>query len=234
MTVFDFGWPWMGLGMAFVLIALLFGTNLLRSNDKPRWRDPIWLGWCAMPAYLIHQFEEYACHITNGQYDIITQVFIVNPMDLTNLPLEHFPLVNIMLVWFGVPLAVMLGKKLKNPAIALAPYGFILVNGLGHVLGSLSGAMPIDMNPGFYSGLIIFLPLTILVIVQSVRHFMSVKALVIALVSGAIAHVLLGAAYAVAVIAGPMGVLAMDVVAGLSSGLLAWLFCKVFKVKFDV
>ena len=58
-------------------------------------------------------------------------------MDLSNLPLAYFPLVNIALVWMGVPLSAWICRR--NPVIGLAPYGFILVNGLMHCLGTLVG-----------------------------------------------------------------------------------------------
>ncbi|MEE8722982.1 MAG: HXXEE domain-containing protein [Eggerthellaceae bacterium] len=229
-----YGWPWVGLGMAIVALILLFGTNLLRGVDAPRWRDPYWLAWVAFPAYLVHQFEEYALHITDGQFDIISQVFANagGVMDLSNLPMLHFPLVNITLVWVGVPLAAWLGRKLSNPVVALAPYGFVLVNGVVHCMGTLSGAMPVAANPGFFTGTFVFLPLCALVIAVCVRgSFMRGGGLALALGSGAIAHGLLGAAYALSAV-GPAAVIAFDVVAGVAPALLAYVGCKLLKVRY--
>lgn len=229
-----YAWPWVGLGMGIVVIVLLFGTSILKGADAPRWRDPYWLAWAAMPAYLLHQFEEYALHVTDGQYDIITQVFAntAGLLDLTNLPMAHFPLVNIALVWLGVPLAAWLGKRLGSPAVAIAPYGFILVNGFGHCLGTLVGGMPVELNPGFYTGTFVFVPLVILVIAICMRYgFTSGKGLAISLLSGVIAHGLLGAGYAMAAIGGPVGVVVLDLAAGLSPGLLAWAGCRAFKAQ---
>ena len=58
---FDLAWPWIGFSAAaFVLIILLFGTQILRSDPSvSRWRDPVWLSWLAVPIYMIHNVEEY-------------------------------------------------------------------------------------------------------------------------------------------------------------------------------
>lgn len=228
------GWPWAGLGMGIIMLVLLFGTDLLRSNGKPRWRDAYWLAWAAMPAYLIHQFEEYGLHITDGQYDIITQVFANagSILDLSALPMAHFPLVNIMLVWFGVPLAAWWGRKAQNPALALAPYGFILVNGLMHFVLTVVRGVPVGLNPGFFTGTFVFLPLAALAVAVALRGgYLRAGGLAVSLAAGVIAHGLLGAGYAMAAIGGPVGVVVLDVAAGLSPAPLAWLGCKLFKVK---
>ena len=231
---FFYAWPWMGLGMAAIMLVLLFGTDLLRSNSGKRWLDPVWLAWCAMPAYLVHQFEEYALNMVDGSFLIIDQVFANagSVMDLSNLPLAYFPLVNIALVWIGVPLSAWICRR--NPVIGLAPYGFILAHGLMHCLGTLSGMMPLSLNPGFWTGTFLFLPLVALVIYATVRvKFMSGGALAVALVSGAIAHALLGAGYAASAVGGPAACLILGAFAGVSSILFAWLGCKLFKVRYE-
>lgn len=229
-----YGWPWIGLGMAAVVLVLMFGTNLLRSTTTARWRDPYWLAWAAFPAYLAHQFEEYSLHITDGQFDIVSQVFVNagSVMNLSNLPMLHFPLVNITLVWIGVPLAAWLGRKLDNPVVALSPYGFVLVNGLVHCLGTVSGAISVTGNPGFFTGSLVFLPLCALVIFECMRGpYMRGGGLALTLGSGAIAHGLVGAAYALSA-AGPAMVIAFDVLAGIAPVLLAYAGCRLFKVRY--
>ena len=229
---FWYAWPWVDVGMAAVMLVLLFGTNLLRGADAPRWRDPYWLAWAAMPAYLIHQFEEYALHITDGQYDIIAQVLSLSAFDLSDLPMAHFPLVNIALVWVGAPLAAWLGRKLQNPVVALSPFGFLLANGLLHAVQAISGMLPVASNPGFFTGAFVFLPLVVLAIVVSVHGgYMGAKGVAAFLVSGIVGHALLGAAYGISAVAGPAAVLVFDVLAGLSPALVALLLCKVFKIE---
>jgi hypothetical protein len=57
---FERHWPWIGLVGALVLLAGLFGSNVFRQRrDVSRWRDPVWLSWLMVVAYLLHNFEEY-------------------------------------------------------------------------------------------------------------------------------------------------------------------------------
>ena len=230
---FWYAWPWMGLGMAVPMLVLLFATGLQRGSDAPRWRDPYWLAWAAMPAYLVHQFEEYGLNIIDGNYVIIEQVFANagGILDLSGLPMFHFPLVNVALVWAGVPLAAWLGRRMRNPVVALSPYGFVLVNGLMHLGLTLARGVPVADNPGFFTGVFLFLPLVALVIAVCARgSFMRGGGIAAFLAAGAVAHVLLGVGYAVSAL-GPAAVAALDVFAGLSPAVLAWLFCKAFKVR---
>lgn len=229
---FWYAWPWMGLGAAVVMVVLLFCTNACRSTSGPRWRDLQWLAWLALPLYLVHQFEEYSCNLTDGGYVIINQVFANTQgiFDLSALPMAHFPLVNILLVWFAVPLAAWLYHK--SPVIALSPYGFILVNGLMHFAMTVVRGVPVSENPGFFTGTFLFIPVTIWVIYVAVKNkSVGVKGIVIALVAGALAHLMLGAAYAVSAVAGAVGTYIFDFLAGFSCIIFSWLGVKLFMRK---
>jgi hypothetical protein len=233
MTLLDqfwYAWPWMGLGGAAVLLILLFGTDLLRSGEGPRRRDPVWLAWAAVEMYLLHQFEEYGLHVTDGQYDIVTQVTTMGLFDLSDLPMAHFPAGNIVLVWVGMALAAWLCRR--NPVIGLAPYGFIMVNGLMHVVQTVAlGIAPAD-NPGFFTGAFLFLPVTALVIYACVKgDFMDGRGLAVALGAGVLSHLLLGAAYALCAALGGAAVLAFDVAVSFGFVVFGWLGCKAFRPK---
>ena len=230
---FWYAWPWMGLGAAVVMMVLLFCTDLLRSDGGGRWLDPVWLAWLAVPVYLLHQFEEYACNLADGEYLIIGQVFANagDIMDLSQLPLAFFPEVNILLVWVTVPISAYLCGR--NPVIGLAPYGFIFVNGLMHCVGSLTGLMPIALNPGFWTGTFVFLPLVALVVYATFkRRFMSGGALAVAFVAGAISHVFFAMGYVVSAFVGGGAALVVGGIGVFSSIFFAWLGCKVFHVRY--
>ena len=56
----DLAFPWIGGAAAIVLLALLFGTHLLRSEPGlSKWKDRVWLSWLALVIYLLHNVEEY-------------------------------------------------------------------------------------------------------------------------------------------------------------------------------
>lgn len=232
---FDFGWPWMGLGGGIVLLILLFATNVFRSNTESRWKDPVWLSWLLVPAYLIHQFEEYTMHITDGQYDGVTMFFSENSpvapfLDTMELPMAHFPLMNIMFVWVALPIAAMLCKK--NPVIGLSGYGFLIVNGMAHLGGgAVMGMSPLE-NPGFFTGIILFIPLTVWMVYACLKtRTLSRKGIVLTLASGIVGHVALASCYIFAILGLPAGVLVADVVVSFTPIIVAWLLCKVFKMK---
>ncbi len=71
-------------------------------------------------------------------------------MDLSDLPMAHFPLVSIALVWLGVPLAEYLCRKLKNPVVGMSSYGFFLINGMLHFASTVVRGLPPVQNPGFH------------------------------------------------------------------------------------
>ena len=54
-------WPFIGVGGAIVMVAILLLTDTFRGHTAvSRWRDPAWLAWLAVPLYWVHQFEEYS------------------------------------------------------------------------------------------------------------------------------------------------------------------------------
>lgn len=231
--LFNIAWPWMGLGGAVVLLILLFGTDVLGT----KWTDLRWLAWLAVPAYLIHQFEEYSMNMVDGKYMIVETFYSeTSPfaafLDTMELPLAHFPLMNIVFVWIAVPFAAYLCRK--NPVIGLAPYGFILANGLLHCVGSIVMGMGVANNPGFFSGTLVFIPLTLWVIYMCKKSGrMNTKGIIIALASGVLGHIGLASCYLVAIAGFAGGVLIADIIVSFIPIIAAWLLCKIFKVKFS-
>ena len=64
-------WPFIGVGGAIVMVAILLTTDTFRGNTTvSRWRDPAWLTWLAVPLYWIHQFEEYSLPVLGFDYSI--------------------------------------------------------------------------------------------------------------------------------------------------------------------
>ena len=64
-------WPFIGVGGAIVMVAILLTTDTFRgSTTVSRWRDPVWLAWLAVPLYWVHQFEEYSLPVLGFDYSI--------------------------------------------------------------------------------------------------------------------------------------------------------------------
>jgi hypothetical protein len=195
MNWFAIGWPFVGLGGAIVMVAVMLMTDTFRGTTTiPRWRDPVWLGWLAAPLYWLHQFEEYSLPVLGFDYSIQATVcknMGYPPYPDCPIPLAFYPLVNIGLMWIGAPLAAYLGKR--NAAIGLSFWGLIFLNGVAHVAGTV---VLRDYNTGLFTGLLLFIPLSIWVIYAcGIRGPLNGKVVGLAFGAGILAHIFLGVGY---------------------------------------
>ena len=147
-------WPFIGLGGAVVMVAILLMTDTFRGNTTvSRWRDLVWLAWLAVPLYWLHQLEEYSLPVIGLDYslpDMVCKNFGFEPYPACPIPLPFYPLVNIALMWFGAPLAAYLCKR--NVLIGLSFWGWLWANGLLHTAGGVAqGAY----NTGLWSSVIL-------------------------------------------------------------------------------
>ena len=224
-------WPFIGLGGAIVMVAILLVTDTFRGNIRvSRWRDPMWLGWLAVPLYWIHQFEEYSLRTLGFDYSIQEMIcgkLGFPPYPDCPIPLSFYPVVNIALMWFGAPLAAYLGRR--NVLVGLSFWGLLLANGLVHSAGGVAeGAY----NTGLWSAAFLFVPLSLWVIYAcAIRGTVSGKVVGMAFVAGALTHVLLFFGYGLfksGVIGNP-GLLAFAVFVGFAPIMLATLASRFFK-----
>ncbi|UZF94266.1 HXXEE domain-containing protein [Bosea sp. NBC_00550] len=188
-------WPFIGLGGAIVMLAILLTTDTFRSNPKvSRWWDPAWLVWLAVPLYWLHQFEEYSLPVLGLDYSIqemICQKIGFPPYPECPIPLAFYPVVNIALMWFGAPLAAYLFRR--NVLIGLSFWGLLFANGLVHTAG---GIMEGAYNTGLWTAAVLFVPLSVWVIYASaIRGPYSGKVVGVAYAAGAITHAFLFGGY---------------------------------------
>jgi len=107
------------------------------------------------------------------------------------IPIAFYPVVNIGLMWVGAPLAAYLGRR--NIAIGLSFWGLILLNGVAHVAGTV---VLRDYNAGLFTGMFLFVPLSIWVIYAcGIRGPLNGKVVGLAFGAGILAHVFLGVGY---------------------------------------
>lgn len=155
---FDLGWPWIGLTAAAVLLAVLLGTDRLRADaGVPRWRDPYWLGWLAVPLYYVHEAEEYGVDATGTRHafpDALCDQLGLAAYPACTIPEPLFVLVNIPAFWVAAPLAAFLGRRV--PLVGLSYWGVIAVNGVVHLVPVVRGD---GYAPGLLTALLLFLPL---------------------------------------------------------------------------
>lgn len=188
-------WPFIGIGGATVMFAVLLTTDTFRSSASlSRWRDPAWLAWLAVPLYWVHQFEEYSLPVLGFDYSIqemICQKIGFEPYPACPIPLTFYPVVNIALMWFGAPLAAYFFKR--NVLIGLSFWGLLCANGFVHTIGGIAEG---TYNTGLLSAALLFIPISIWVIyVSAILGPYSGKVVGAAYSAGAVVHALLFMGY---------------------------------------
>ena len=157
---FDLAFPWIGLAGALVILVLLFGSDMLRSDPaSSRWRDHVWLSWMAVVVYLVHNVEEYGIDLLGQSHAFPAELcanFGFPTLAECPVPPSFFLAVNIPLFWIVGPIAALLSRR--HPLVGLALYSVIFTNGLVHVLTVLRTGQP--YNPGLLTAVVLFLPLS--------------------------------------------------------------------------
>jgi hypothetical protein len=190
-TWFDLAFPWIGLVGALALLALSFGSRLLRSDPaSSRWRDRVWLSWMAVVAYLLHNVEEYGVDLLGQRHAFpaaLCALLRLPPYPGCPIHPSFFVAVNIPLFWVVGPVAALQSRR--HPLIGLSLYSVIIINALIHVLSAVgTGAY----NPGLLTAVVVFLPLSAWVGHACFgRGGLSYKALAFVIVWGVVLHAIL-------------------------------------------
>ncbi len=224
-------WPFIGVGGAVVMVAVLLLTDTFRgSTTVSRWRDSMWLAWLAVPFYWFHQFEEYSLPVMGLDYSIqemICKNLGFPPYPECPIPLAFYPVVNIALMWFGAPLAAYLFRR--NVLVGLSFWGLLFANGLLHTAGGIAAA---SYNTGLWTAAFLFIPFSLWVIYASaIQGPYSGKVVGTAYAAGAITHVLLFMGYGLYKngVFGNTGLLVFAAVIGFTPIILAAIASRFFK-----
>lgn len=152
-------WPWIGLGLAaMLLLGLTFG-EMRGDRAVPRTRDMVWLAWAATAAYLLHQFEEHGIDARGAPYAFhgaLCTRFGFAGAAACPIPESFITAVNIPVVWLAGPIAALLGRRW--PAIALSYFSVPAINAFAHIAPALATG---DYNPGLLTAVLLFLPLSL-------------------------------------------------------------------------
>jgi len=224
-------WPFIGMGGAIVMVAIMLLTDTFRSNlAVSRWRDAVWLAWLAAPLYWIHQLEEYSLPVLGFDYnlpDMVARNIGFPPYPECPVPMVFYPVVNIFLMWVGAPLAAYLCKR--NVVLGFSYWGLIFANGLVHTMGGVTQHI---YNPGLWTAAILFVPLSLWVIYALVFSGpYSGKVVAVSFVWGAVTHALLfiGYGFLKAGVISPAVLVAYGVLIGFTPLILAGVAGRFFK-----
>lgn len=101
----DYGWPYLCLGGGLVMFAVLFLSNVGRSQLAiSRWRDPVWLAWLPVPMLMVHMFEEYGFDLlgrSNAFPATMCGLLHYPPYPDCPIPIAHYALLNLGCAWIG-------------------------------------------------------------------------------------------------------------------------------------
>lgn len=157
----DVAFPWIGGAAAFMLLLLLFGSRLLqRDPGLARWHDLVWLSWLADAVYLLHNVEEYGIDLLGNAHafpDSLCATLKLPPYPACPVPPPFFLAVNLSLFWIVGPAAALLSRR--HPLVGLSLYSVISINMLVHIASSVTSGHV--YNPGLFTALVLFLPLSI-------------------------------------------------------------------------
>ncbi|WP_348981983.1 HXXEE domain-containing protein [Brachybacterium epidermidis] len=181
----------MGLGGAIVLLVLALFTDVLRHETGiSRWRDPVWLAWASVIAYMLHNFEEYGIDLLGRPFQFpATACETFGFPDVVSCPLvpSFFVAVNIPFVWIALVAAALIARKV--PAVGLTGAGLLLTNALSHVA---TLPTPMGYSPGTLTAVLLFIPLAVWVFAtQFGRGKQRIPVLIVILAASILAQLVL-------------------------------------------
>lgn len=153
-----FDWPYLGLGIAVVLIAYL----LLEPRDStapPRWRSPDFILPLLAPMYLLHQFEEHGIDAMGRHFAFLGALCGVlgRPGGAgLGCPADAGFIFAVNVGACGIAFISAFAFRRSRPLIAACAWGIPLVNAVTHVG---SAVIHRSYNPGLVTALVLFLPL---------------------------------------------------------------------------
>lgn len=140
-------WPWIHLAIAGVLGAVALVT-LEWVREHPRW---LWFLFLAVPALVLHQFEEY---VLPGGYAPWFNAHVYRsrnphfPLHKQQVALNHLPLMVLF------PLLALAGSRW--PFFGLGGLYGLMADAMFHVAATAAGGR---YAPGTVTGLVLYLPL---------------------------------------------------------------------------
>ncbi|WP_018651123.1 HXXEE domain-containing protein [Actinobacillus capsulatus] len=153
LDLFFYNWAWIGLGGAIALGALLFGTDMMRTDlSVSRFYDRYWLGWLGGIIYLPHNFEEYGINMLGQTYGFANEM---KQLSQTNINDWLIVATNLPLFWIVAPLAGYLAWKKRLYVMPVGMAGFVLMNAMVHTVSAISAG---GYNSGLLTSWLLFVP----------------------------------------------------------------------------
>ncbi len=143
------------------LIAIVIIFVLLLNSSFSEIESLLWVHFATL---LLHQFEEY---VYPGKFKEFYNENILDKNKITRFPLNDkgIILVNVILGWTAYLLSAILGENFIWLAIGLL--GVTILNGIMHTIMFI---VKRKYNPGFITGLFLFIPFGTFLILKSIEN----------------------------------------------------------------
>ncbi|MEM6746047.1 MAG: HXXEE domain-containing protein [Pseudomonadota bacterium] len=200
---------WMKIGTYMAPVAVFMGLKMRQGSAVPPLQDVTFVAVLLAAAYLTHQFEEHWVNLRGEVYplrhelnSIIAAVLGEDKYGIMTRDAIFY--INTGAVWASAFVAIWASPRLIFPSMAMA--GLTAVNGFAHMMVAIR---TFDYNSGLLTGVLIFLPLTILYFRTLLKTGLATRQMVvISLAWGIFGHVLL---FGGLVLANVMGVIPVEV-----------------------
>jgi len=157
MSTVLFGWPYIGLCIALLLVVWL-AREKRPAGAPPRWQDPAFVLPLLWPMYLVHQFEEHGVDLLGRHYAFLGGLCstLGHGNDLSSCPADASFIFAVNAVGCQITFALPLVFRHSRPLVAACAWGVALVNGVIHVASAIG---PGAYNPGLLTSVVLFAPL---------------------------------------------------------------------------
>lgn len=153
---------WMKIGAFIAPILVFVGFKERSASETPRAADVALMAYLLTASYLVHQVEEHWVDLLGREYPLYE---FLNGLIATLFGDEKYGIltrngifyINAGMVWTAGFLAILTSPKQPFPALAMA--GIMFVNCIAHIINAL---ISFEYNSGLATGIVLFLPLSIL------------------------------------------------------------------------
>jgi hypothetical protein len=161
-----FYWPYGGLVLSLLLFAWLLGEKQ-GETAPPRLRDPAWLLPLLWPMYLLHQFEEHGIDLYGRHYAFLGDLCSgLGYREGSSCPADPAFIFAVNAVGCQIAFLMSWIFRRRLPLLAACVWGIPIVNAVTHVA---AGVARRSYNPGLLTSLVLFVPLSVLVLSTVLR-----------------------------------------------------------------
>lgn len=189
MTTALFDWPYAGLLLAIALLgALLFKPR--PTGGAPPWRNAGWVLALLWPMYLFHQFEEHGIDAMGRHYAFLGELCsTLGYQPASSCPADPAFIFAVNAVACQIAFAMAWVLRTRRPLVSACAWGIPIVNAVTHIAAAV---MHRSYNPGLVTSLVLFVPLSLLMLSTVLRtHTITVRNVSRVVASGVFVHAVL-------------------------------------------